>query len=128
MDDEHWSEADAKAIAVFLAGDDLGVDQRGERITDASYFVMLNAADNNVIFTLPESRWGERWRVVFNTQDPDVPRLTAASPVTAALPEAALANATADEGSSSSPSDELHAAGSNYELIGRSVAVLERVG
>jgi glycogen operon protein len=128
MDDEHWSEADAKAIAYFLAGDDLGVDQRGEQITDTSYFVMLNAADNNVIFTLPPDRWGQRWRVVFDTREPDVPRLAPASPVSAVLPEAALANAANEGGDTNNAiGDDYHASGSNYELIGRSVVVLERV-
>jgi glycogen operon protein len=108
MDDEHWSEADAKAIAMFLAGDDLGVDQRGERITDSSFFVMLNAADNNVIFSLPEERWGKRWRLVLDTRDSSLPP-----------PPPPPTTSSADEAT--------HPAGSSYELIGRSVAVLERV-
>ena len=82
---------------MFLAGDDLGVDQRGQQITDSSFLVMLNAADEHGDFTLPEDRWGQRWRVVLDTRAPDVPRLAPASPVSAVLPEAALANA-ANEG------------------------------
>src|SRR6185369_889305 len=37
MDEGNWAESYARAIAMFLSGDDLGVDQRGQRITDASF-------------------------------------------------------------------------------------------
>jgi isoamylase len=127
MDEDKWSEQSAKAIAMFLAGDDLGVDQRGQPMSDATFFVMLNAADNNVIFTLPEERWGKRWRLVFDTQTADVPRLAPVSPITAVLPDAALTNATDQQGQAGAIADDAHAASSNYELIGRSVVVLERV-
>ena len=80
----------AKAIAVFLSGDDLGVDQRGEQITDSTFFMMLNAAADPVMLHLPAERWGKRWRVVFDTRDPDVPRLAPNSPVSAVLPETAM--------------------------------------
>jgi hypothetical protein len=57
-----------------------------------------------------------------------VPRLAPASPVSAVLPEAALANATSGGGEGNDViGDDFHAAGSSYELIGRTVVVLERV-
>ena len=93
MDEEQWSEADAKAIAVFLSGDDLGTDHHGQQITDSSFFMMLNAAADPVTFKLPEERWGKHWRVVFDTHQPDVPRLGPASSITSVLPETALENA-----------------------------------
>jgi glycogen operon protein len=128
MDDSHWNEEFAKAIALFLSGDDLGVDQRGERITDSSFLVMLNAADDVVNFTLPDGPFGKRWRVVFDTNKPDVPRLTAASPVTAVLPEVALENAENQEPGSALAGDDIYRAGSDYLLTSRSVVVFERVG
>ena len=127
MDDEQWNEADAKAIAVFLSGDDLGVNERAERISDASFFMMLNAAADPVTFTLPDARWGERWRVVFDTHQPDMPRLAPASPVSAVLSSAALENATEGGEGAEALGDDYHVAGSQYALIGRSIVLFERV-
>ena len=63
MDGDQWNEADARAIAVFLSGDDLGVNSHGQKITDSTFFMMLNAAADPVTFTLPTERWGNRWQV-----------------------------------------------------------------
>jgi isoamylase len=98
MDDENWSEASARAIGVFLAGDDVGVDQRGRQITDSSFFVMLNAAADPITFTLPAERWGSRWRIVLNTATADPVELAAG---------------------------DVLEAGARFELIGRSLVLLE---
>ncbi len=127
MDADQWSEAMARAIAVFLSGDDLGTDQRGERITDSSFLMMLNAAADPVTFTLPEARWGARWRVVFDTREADAPRLAWASSVASVLPEAALENAAHNPASVEPAHKDVHVAGGQYELIGRSVVLFERV-
>ncbi len=126
MDEENWSEASAKAIAVFLSGDDLGVDQRGDQITDTSFFLMLNAAADPVTFTVPDERWGKRWRVVFDTCASDAPRLEPASPISALLPEAAMAASEGTDGAVVLAQD-LRVPGSIYELTGRSVVLFERV-
>jgi hypothetical protein len=48
--------------------------------------------------------------------------------VSAVLPEAALVNAASEAADGSAAiGDDLHLAGTSYELIGRSVVVLERV-
>jgi len=127
MDDAHWDEADAKAIAMFLGGDDLGVDGRGQPISDSSFFIMLNAADNNVIFTLPEARWAGHWRIVLDTKSAEPPVLAPATSVLSMLPEAALANASDMPTEDYHPQGEVFHAGSQIELIGRSLVVLERV-
>jgi glycogen operon protein len=127
MDDEHWNEAYAKAIGLFLSGDDLGVDQRAQRITDSSFLIMLNAAEESVIFTLPAERWGKRWRLVFDTRSPAVPRLSPISSVTSVLPEVALANAVQSGADVAALAADLYLPGTKYELIGRSTVVLERV-
>jgi glycogen operon protein len=129
MDEEHWTQASARAIGVFLSGDDLGVDQRGERMTDSTFFLMLNAADNNVIFTLPSQRWGKAWRVVLDTQTGEPPQSVPTPTVSSVLPEAAIANspdlpsgdATDDDADGLQP-------GEHVELVGRSLVLLERVG
>ena len=127
MDDEQWTEAMAKAIAVFLSGDDLGTDSRGQMIIDSTFYMMLNAAADTVAFHLPDERWGKNWRLVFDTRHPDVPRLLPASPVSAVLPDVALENATEGGEGAAVLGDDYHAAGSEYELIGRSLVLFERV-
>jgi glycogen operon protein len=127
MDDEQWTEAMAKAIAVFLSGDDLGTDSRGERITDSTFYMMLNAAADTVAFHLPDQRWGTTWRLVFDTSQPHVPRLAPASPISAVLPDIALENATQGGEGAAVVGDDYHAAQSEYELIGRSLVLFERV-
>jgi hypothetical protein len=128
MDEQHWNEAIARAIGLFLAGDDLGVDQRGQRITDSTFYVMLNGAVDPVEFVVPGPDWGNHWRTLLDTRSPDPPRLAPAATVTAALPEAALSN-FADTGTNESSEDGQHrvAAGARLELVGHSIVVLERV-
>jgi len=127
MDEAQWSEADAKAIAVFLSGDDLGTDHHGQRITDSSFFMMLNAAADPVTFKLPDERWGKHWRVVFDTHQPDVPRLAPASSITAVLPETALENAGEGGEGAAVLGGDFQVASGEYQLIGRSVVLFERV-
>jgi glycogen operon protein len=134
MDEEQWQTAWTRALALFLGGDDLGIDQRGQEITDSSFYLMLNADAGAVTFTLPPERWGRQWRLVLDTNDGLPPRPQPVSTVVAVLPEAALANAAENgsDGTASSPAaqpEEDHlAAGSQLEVAGRSLVLLERVG
>ena len=44
MDDEQLERGHApRPSRYFLSGEDLGIDQRGQPITDSSFFMMLNA-------------------------------------------------------------------------------------
>jgi isoamylase len=128
MDEEHWSEAIARAIGLFLDGDELGVDQRGQPISDSSFYVMLNAAADPVEFVVPGTDWGNRWRTLLDTRSAEPPRLAAAHTVVAALPEAALSNIP-ETASERLPDDDdrIVLAGAHLELVGRSIVVLERV-
>ncbi len=112
MSDENWNEASSRAMAIFLAGDDLGVDQRGKPITDSSFYLMLNAAADAVQFRLPAERWGRSWRLVLDTNDGLPPR----------VPDTAI---TASAGPV--PTENLRAAQADIELAGRSMVLLERV-
>jgi glycogen operon protein len=123
MSDADWANESALAMALFLGGEDLGVDQRGERITDSSFFLMLNASADPVQFTLPGPRWGARWRLILDTRDPDPARASTPSPVVVALPEAALEQALWNGGDEE---DGLLESGAGIELIGRSMVLLER--
>jgi glycogen operon protein len=68
MVEEQWREADAKSMAVFLNGQAItSRGRRGERITDDSFFLMFNAHDDAVAFTLPDATWGRRWAAEIDT-------------------------------------------------------------
>jgi isoamylase len=69
MEDEDWN-AGLRTVGVFLNGMAIGAhDQRGEPITDDSFFLCFNAHVDAVDFTLP-SRIGEVWTKVLDTFSP----------------------------------------------------------
>jgi isoamylase len=69
MSEDHWAEADAKSLGVFLNGHDLGTDALGETVRDETFAVLFNARPEAVIFTLPAAGdWGRRWVEVINTR------------------------------------------------------------
>jgi isoamylase len=69
MGEEHWAEADAKSLGVFLNGHDLGVDLAGEPVRDDTFAVLFNARHEGVTFTLPPAGdWGRRWVEVLDTR------------------------------------------------------------
>jgi glycogen operon protein len=71
MTDEDWSSGFAKSIAIFLNGDAIpDPDVRGERVVDDSFLVLFNAHYEPIEFVLPDNRFGERWDVELDTNDP----------------------------------------------------------
>jgi isoamylase len=72
MSDEQWDEGWSQALGIFLAGDDLGVDSRGQRITDDSFFLAFNASAEDVAFRLPNGNFARAWQVVVDTAQPTV--------------------------------------------------------
>lgn len=63
-----WKSGYAKSITVFLNGDDIeGLDERGNQVRDDSFLVMFNAHSEILAFTIPESRFGNAWEIVFDT-------------------------------------------------------------
>ena len=71
MTDEQWSAPGVSTLAVQYAGDamdDRG--PRGEKITDDTLLVILNADERPVDFTLPNHDAARRWEVVFDTVHP----------------------------------------------------------
>ena len=68
MTDEQWQAPGARTLAVQYAGD--AIDDRGprgERITDDTLLVILNADERPIAFTLPNHEAAKRWEVVFDT-------------------------------------------------------------
>jgi isoamylase len=71
MAEENWGEGFAKALGIYLNGKGIqSVDEQGEPILDNSFYLMFNAYDNEVIFTLPDDCWGKDWVKVFDTSEP----------------------------------------------------------
>jgi glycogen operon protein len=73
MSEQRWNDQSSRAVGLLLAGDDLGVDQHGERMSDSTFYLLLNAAADPVTFRLPDEGWARTWRVVFDTVSPEPP-------------------------------------------------------
>ncbi|HZT67351.1 MAG TPA: glycogen debranching protein GlgX [Acidimicrobiales bacterium] len=68
MTDEDWQVGYAKSLAVFLNGDGIvEADRFGQRVTDASFLVMINAHYQPLDFTFPIDGLPGRWRPVLTT-------------------------------------------------------------
>jgi isoamylase len=68
MTDADWQADFARSVGVFLNGEQIGmVDERGEPISDASFYLLLNAHHEPLRFTLPAERWGGRWVCLVDT-------------------------------------------------------------
>ncbi|MBI2835552.1 MAG: glycogen debranching protein GlgX [Acidobacteria bacterium] len=68
MTDEAWNAHHARAIGVRLAGDAIEeVDERGERILDDTFLLLLNADDAPIRFPLPPTEGGLPWERVIDT-------------------------------------------------------------
>jgi isoamylase len=66
MSEDHWAEADAKSLGVFLNGHDLGTDSDGEVLRDDTFAVLFNARTEEVTFRLPAA--GQGWVEVVDTR------------------------------------------------------------
>ncbi|OFW04824.1 MAG: glycogen debranching enzyme GlgX [Acidobacteria bacterium RIFCSPLOWO2_02_FULL_67_36] len=72
MSDEDWQAGFAKSLGVFLNGRAIPTpNERGERIVDESFYVMFNAHQEPLDFTLPEAKWGTEWGTILDTTAED---------------------------------------------------------
>ncbi|HEY4182071.1 MAG TPA: glycogen debranching protein GlgX [Kofleriaceae bacterium] len=105
MTDQHWNESMARSLMVFLNGLTFTVpDARGEPIIDDTFLLVLSAEPEDREVTLPAAPWGERWARVLDT-------------------ERGFAET---HGERPDPSD-VHAAGSKFTLLARSLWLLRRM-
>ena len=71
MTDGDWGQGFAKSLGVFLNGQAIAhPDTRGERVVDASFYVLFNAHHDPLVFTLPTRDWGDHWVSVLDTSAP----------------------------------------------------------
>jgi isoamylase len=68
MTDADWAVGYAKSLGVFLNGGAMpDPDIHGRPVVDDSFYLIFNGWDQDIDFTLPDSRWTPSWRVVLDT-------------------------------------------------------------
>jgi isoamylase len=100
MSREDWELPFVRAIGMLLNGEAIpSPDDRGERIIGDTLLILMNAHHEEIEFVLPLSDWGERWGLVVDTRSAEV-----------ALDAVEIA------------------AHGSYRVMGRSMAVMKRLG
>jgi glycogen operon protein len=73
MTDEEWTSGWVRCLGVMLNGETLDhVDEKGERILDNTFLVMLNCHHEPIQFYLPAGPQGSPWELVIDTNRPDL--------------------------------------------------------
>ncbi|MGI8867911.1 MAG: glycogen debranching protein GlgX [Mycobacteriales bacterium] len=63
-----WGAGVGQQVSAFLNGKGIpDTDSRGERVTDRSFFLCFNSADQAVDFTLPSKEYAAAWQRVVDT-------------------------------------------------------------
>src|SRR5688500_3449690 len=71
MDDEDWNSGHLLALMFFLNGQVIPTpDERGRRVQDDSFLVLLNSSPDTVTFTMPAEEFGKSWQVMVDTENP----------------------------------------------------------
>jgi glycogen operon protein len=70
MTDDEWNRESARCLGVLYAGEALDdVDERGKRVLDDSFLLLINAHFEEVPFVVPAPTAGKEWIVLINTGD-----------------------------------------------------------
>ena len=71
MTDHDWDAGFVKSLTVFLNGRAISEpDPRGDRIVDDSFLLLFNASEQDLVFTIPPRRYGQRWAKALDTAMP----------------------------------------------------------
>jgi isoamylase len=71
MTDGDWNTGYGKSMGVFLNGEAITEpDQRGQKVRDESFLLLLNAHSDDIAFTVPDETFGEGWAVALDTAAP----------------------------------------------------------
>jgi len=88
MTEQDWDSGFGKCVTVFLNGQGIDeADTRGERVSDDSFLICLNAHYEDIDVTLPGPEYGTQWAVVVDTAKGEVVTLSTAPGVVAAEPQ-----------------------------------------
>jgi isoamylase len=72
MSEDQWRDLGVRCLGMFLAGQGLDeTDERGRRIGDENFLVLLNAHHDDIAFTLPVFHPGTRWVAWMDTSRED---------------------------------------------------------
>jgi isoamylase len=73
MTQRDWRNPEARAIGVFLNGDELHTTtQSGAELQDESFLLLFNAHHESMTFRLPTRRFGTRWKLELSTAEPEL--------------------------------------------------------
>jgi isoamylase len=73
MTQRDWRNNGARAIGVFLNGDELNMTTTsGEAMRDDSFLVLFNGHHEPLSFRLPTRRFGSRWSLELSTAEPEL--------------------------------------------------------
>ena len=76
MDMEDWQNTHAFSMMIYLNGSDIPeVDWYGNRMVDNDFILIFNAHYEPIMFTLPDERYGRKWRLIVDTYNPNGPEL-----------------------------------------------------
>ncbi|MGA8541295.1 MAG: glycogen debranching protein GlgX [Terriglobales bacterium] len=68
MSEDEWRDPAVRCLGMFLSGQGLDeTDERGRKISDENFLVLLNAHHEDVEFKLPAFRQGARWSAWMDT-------------------------------------------------------------
>jgi isoamylase len=71
MTEKQWNDGLAKAIGIFLNGEEIPImGAKGGRIVDDNFFIIFNAHDKPMTFTLPEMLQQWEWVTIVDTTKP----------------------------------------------------------
>ncbi|MBW4679153.1 MAG: glycogen debranching protein GlgX [Microcoleus vaginatus WJT46-NPBG5] len=71
MTEEEWSVGHAKAVGMFLNGEEIPrVGPQGQRIMDESFLILFNAHWELIEFQLPTEMQDRQWDLVIDTKEP----------------------------------------------------------
>ncbi len=70
MNEINWKNDFAKSLGVYLNGHGLrSVDEKGEKIIDNDFYIIFNAYDGPLDYTLPSEKYGDKWIKVLDTHE-----------------------------------------------------------
>ena len=76
MDMEDWSNTHAFSVMIYVNGSDIPeADWYGNQMVDNNFILIFNAHYEPIMFTLPDERYGKKWRLVVDTHNPKGPEL-----------------------------------------------------
>ncbi|MGA2354126.1 MAG: glycogen debranching protein GlgX [Terriglobales bacterium] len=68
MNEEEWRDPGVRCLGMFLSGQGLDeTDERGRKLSDENFLILLNAHHEDAPFTLPEFHPGARWSAWMDT-------------------------------------------------------------